>query len=462
MLSDRIATVRLYSMTGKRYSPQVGYNTNIRHKSQLYHLQTEDSGLDRPYITTHLFVDGGRIIATRKTDYSNLLEENNLEAIIRDLMKKQHKAMAIDLRDCVFDEKEHEQDQIERIAVDDQPARHFGFEMIESEDETPIAESTVVRSVVRSTVPKPKREVEPRAAALAVGKLSQNEGEQIAAIFAPEENEYLCPRRGFKRTVASSRNLLVLCPSCIGERVNDATVQWVGRVLPRATFRQWVCSMPFSLSYPENYDKKLYADILSGSASELSCWYKRRAKKFFGLRSVNEAHTVAVTLLPRFDSPSPLDVHPHMLAVDGVYLRDKASFHLAFHQLPEPTRQEIDSLVSRLAARVEKASRNRDGRVDEDNVDKEPQQLSLEYPVPSIYYEESVGEIERISNRVGPRCLRLLATPDALFGSPYAHLAKLHGVFTTHSLLKELDEARLEQTSHKPQQLELFEGNRAS
>ena len=42
-------------------SPLLGYNTNVRHKGKLYHIQTEDSGVNRPHIITHLFADGGRL-----------------------------------------------------------------------------------------------------------------------------------------------------------------------------------------------------------------------------------------------------------------------------------------------------------------------------------------------------------------------------------------------------------------
>jgi hypothetical protein len=133
-------------MAGKGRSPQVGYNTNIRHKSKLYHIQTEDSGVDRPYITTHLFVDGGRIIATRKTDYSNFLKEENLEEIIRNLMMKQHKAMAIALKDCVFDKKESQQNPPVQVAQEKQPAGRFSFDTLERAAEARVAESAARKS----------------------------------------------------------------------------------------------------------------------------------------------------------------------------------------------------------------------------------------------------------------------------------------------------------------------------
>jgi hypothetical protein len=84
-------------------SPLVGYNTNVRHKGKLYHIQTEDSGVSHPHVITHLFADGGRIIASRKTGYAEHLGAKDLANIVKKLMQDQHKAMFIELRDCVYD-----------------------------------------------------------------------------------------------------------------------------------------------------------------------------------------------------------------------------------------------------------------------------------------------------------------------------------------------------------------------
>jgi len=87
-------------------SPLLGYNTNVRHKGKLYHIQTEDSGVNHPHIITHLFADGGRIIASKKTAYAQYVGSENLQEIVKKLMQEQHKAMFIALRDCVYDEDE--------------------------------------------------------------------------------------------------------------------------------------------------------------------------------------------------------------------------------------------------------------------------------------------------------------------------------------------------------------------
>ncbi|HVW29883.1 MAG TPA: hypothetical protein VHC69_31185 [Polyangiaceae bacterium] len=60
--------------------------------------------MKRPHIVTHLFADGGRIIKSTRTDYSEHLDRADLQATIRRLMKEQHKAMFIALRDGQLNE----------------------------------------------------------------------------------------------------------------------------------------------------------------------------------------------------------------------------------------------------------------------------------------------------------------------------------------------------------------------
>jgi hypothetical protein len=87
----------------KGQSPLLGYNTNVRHKGRVFHIQTEDSGVQHPHVITHLFADGGRIIKSNKTGYAELLDAPDWQAQVKKIMQDQHKAMFIALRDGQFD-----------------------------------------------------------------------------------------------------------------------------------------------------------------------------------------------------------------------------------------------------------------------------------------------------------------------------------------------------------------------
>jgi hypothetical protein len=83
---------------------QVGFNNNVKYKGSIFHIQTEDSGLDKPHIITHLFADGGRIIKSHKRAYAGEVGRQDVALFVRALMKGQHMEMAILLREGRFDE----------------------------------------------------------------------------------------------------------------------------------------------------------------------------------------------------------------------------------------------------------------------------------------------------------------------------------------------------------------------
>src|SRR5580693_4208010 len=90
-------------MSTKYPSPLLGYNNNVRHKGRVFHIQTEDSGVRYGHIITHLFMDGGRILKSVKTSYAEHAGSERRVEIVREMMKQQHKAMFIALRDGKFD-----------------------------------------------------------------------------------------------------------------------------------------------------------------------------------------------------------------------------------------------------------------------------------------------------------------------------------------------------------------------
>jgi len=79
-----------------------GFNHNITHAGRVFHVQTEDSGVNNPNIITHLFV-GGNILASKKTSYAELLKAENLQELVRQLMEDQHKQMLRNVVQGVYD-----------------------------------------------------------------------------------------------------------------------------------------------------------------------------------------------------------------------------------------------------------------------------------------------------------------------------------------------------------------------
>ncbi|MEZ4299071.1 MAG: FHA domain-containing protein [Polyangiaceae bacterium] len=96
--------------TGAFRRAQVGFNDNLKYKGRVYHIQTEDSGIDKPQILTHLFADGGRVLKSYKRTYAEELSREDLDGYVRALMKAQQMEMASALRegklDAVIDGRE--------------------------------------------------------------------------------------------------------------------------------------------------------------------------------------------------------------------------------------------------------------------------------------------------------------------------------------------------------------------
>jgi hypothetical protein len=83
---------------------QVGFNNNVKYKGETFHIQTEDSGLDKPHVITHLFADGGRVIKSHKRSYAAHVRRDDVAPFVRQLMKGQQLEMALALREGKFDD----------------------------------------------------------------------------------------------------------------------------------------------------------------------------------------------------------------------------------------------------------------------------------------------------------------------------------------------------------------------
>ena len=79
-----------------------GINTDIQHKGEVWHVQTEDGGAGNPIITTLLF-KGGAIFSSKKTNYGEILQSASYQDAVKELMKEQHKNMVRDLASGKFE-----------------------------------------------------------------------------------------------------------------------------------------------------------------------------------------------------------------------------------------------------------------------------------------------------------------------------------------------------------------------
>jgi hypothetical protein len=74
-----------------------GFNTDVKYRGVVYHVQTEDKGTSNPLIET-LIYKGGEILASRRLPYAELVKGPQDEASITKLMEEQHKGMIMEVK----------------------------------------------------------------------------------------------------------------------------------------------------------------------------------------------------------------------------------------------------------------------------------------------------------------------------------------------------------------------------
>lgn len=80
-----------------------GFNHNLKYKGIMFHIQTEDSGVTNPHVITHIFI-GGNIVATKKTNYDDIIKADRMEEVVKEIMEEQHKEVMRDLLQGAYDE----------------------------------------------------------------------------------------------------------------------------------------------------------------------------------------------------------------------------------------------------------------------------------------------------------------------------------------------------------------------
>jgi hypothetical protein len=79
-----------------------GFNTDVKHKNRVFHIQTEDKGEANPYVESLVYV-GGEILATKRTSYAEVVKTGRDDHAVQDLMEQQHRTMIAAIQRGRFD-----------------------------------------------------------------------------------------------------------------------------------------------------------------------------------------------------------------------------------------------------------------------------------------------------------------------------------------------------------------------
>jgi len=141
---------------------------------------------------------------------------------------------------------------------------------------------------------------------------------------------FSCKRRGF-------------CPSCGARRMADSAAHLVDEVLPRRPIRQWVLSVPFPLRYLFATNSQVMSHVLTITHRVIGTFLIKRS----GRTVKSGTQSGAVTLIQRFGSALNLNLHFHMLYLNGVY--DPNGY---FWPVKPPTPEDLDTITHTIARRV--------------------------------------------------------------------------------------------------------------
>jgi hypothetical protein len=150
-----------------------GFNTDIEHDGVVYHVQTEDKGLDSPIILSLVYV-GGTILASKRSPYKDLIASGFSDEVLAERLKRQHRLICAAINSGRIDDlkkmsgrpKEAPQtDVVEAVIVEEEVAEP------EVETVAPVEETFEIEywPVPQKWVPPPSPADEEFAAALEPG-----------------------------------------------------------------------------------------------------------------------------------------------------------------------------------------------------------------------------------------------------------------------------------------------------
>ena len=127
----------------------------------------------------------------------------------------------------------------------------------------------------------------------------------------------------------------------------DTAAHLVDHVFPHAPARQWVLSLPFALRYRLAYDSTVVTAVLQVFIRALFGFYRRLARDY----GIDQTQCGAVTFVQRFGSAANLNLHFHVVCIDGVYAPGLDG-RPEFFALRPPENVEVRELAELLAKRI--------------------------------------------------------------------------------------------------------------
>lgn len=122
-----------------------GFNTDVEHDGVVYHVQTEDKGLDSPLILS-LVYSGGAILASKRSPYADLIAAGFDEVALAQRLKRQHRLICAAINAGRLEDLKRMSERPETAKAEASPAEPILEAIVsptpeESPDEAPLPES---------------------------------------------------------------------------------------------------------------------------------------------------------------------------------------------------------------------------------------------------------------------------------------------------------------------------------
>ena len=154
---------------------------------------------------------------------------------------------------------------------------------------------------------------------------------------------FSCKRRGF-------------CPSCAGRRMAQTAAHLVECVIPWVPTRQWVVSVPIPLRYWTAPSKELTAKVHTIIRTTIAQYYMNQDVKS-GIER-QKVQPGSVTFIQRFGGAINLNVHYHVVFLEGAYLdRTDQGLKPRFIKVEPPSDADIAEVLQKISRRVIRALR---------------------------------------------------------------------------------------------------------
>jgi len=167
-----------------------GFNTDIEHDGVIYHVQTEDKGLDSPIILSLVYA-GGTILASKRSPYEDLIAEGFSDKVLAERLKRQHRLICAAIHSGRIDdlkkmsgrgkEAPGKQELVETVATEEEQSAE-----LEAAASTTVEEPFEIEywPVTQEWTPPPPR-TEPEEEAVPV------EAEEEEQLYQPDEETAL-------------------------------------------------------------------------------------------------------------------------------------------------------------------------------------------------------------------------------------------------------------------------------